>query len=138
MTQYNKIKFSHSWDKLQDPEFTTIRSWNPGKEQYYRSHIGEKFTVLKVDRYFQTVPGRMICHAWLKGVIVLNPQELPLDLLRRDVSLDGKINQEWLSKLQAMDKGLLLVFTKTPVENQKSLDELPRDPKIRTIEEALN
>lgn len=124
MTQYNKIKFSHTWDKLKDPEFTTIRSWNQGKEEYYRNLIGEKFTVLKVDNFYSAIPGSLICHAWLKGVIALNPQELPLDTLRRDVSLNGSINQEWLSKLLSMDKALFLVFSKSPVKVQKRLEEV--------------
>lgn len=138
MSTYNKIKFSHEWDKLKDPEFTTIRSWNQGKEQYYREHVGEKFSVLKVDHYFQNRPGNLICHAWLKGVIVLNPQELPLDLLRRDVSLEGKVSEAWLSKLLAMDKALLLVFSKNPVKEQRALEDTKADPGMRTLEEALS
>ena len=39
----NKIKFTLAWDKLNEPTFTTIRSWNIEKEEYYRSHIGEDF-----------------------------------------------------------------------------------------------
>jgi hypothetical protein len=41
---YNKIKFSQHWDKLNDAKFTTIRSWNAAKEEYYISKIGEKYT----------------------------------------------------------------------------------------------
>ena len=29
--EMNKIKFSYVWDKLNDPEFTTIRSWTKEK-----------------------------------------------------------------------------------------------------------
>ena len=44
----NRIKFSYLWDKLNDPEFTTIRSWNTYKEDYYRSRIGQEFQVWKI------------------------------------------------------------------------------------------
>ena len=128
MTRYNRIEFSHIWDKLQDPEFTTIRTWNQGKEDYYRAHIGEKFTVLKVEHFYQYKPGNLICHAYLKGVILLDPRQLSTDLIRKDVSLEGKINQEWFDRISKMEKALLLVFSKNPVPVQKSLDVQPRDP----------
>lgn len=37
----NQIKFSHNWNnKLRQRIFTTIRSWNEGKEAYYDDAIG--------------------------------------------------------------------------------------------------
>jgi len=48
----NKIKFTHVWDKLNDPEFTTIRSWNKEKEDYYRGCIGQEFPAGKSRIHF--------------------------------------------------------------------------------------
>lgn len=129
MSEYNRIKFSLFWDKLQDPEFTSIRPWSEDKENYFRSHIGEKFTVLKVENYYQRNPGRSIGLVYLKGVIQLDPRQLPTDLLRRDVSLEGKINQVWFDKISRMEKALLLVFSKEPIR---------LIPKTRSLEEVYS
>ena len=54
----NRIKFSLLWDKLKDPEFTTIRSWNMYKEDYYRSRIGQEFQVWKIKEVYPFTPFR--------------------------------------------------------------------------------
>ena len=48
----NKIRFSHVWDKLRDPEFTTIRTWTKEKEEYYKEHTGEEFQVWKAKEAY--------------------------------------------------------------------------------------
>ena len=45
--EMNRIKFSYAWDKLKDPEFTTIRSWTQEKEDYYESWLASEFQVWK-------------------------------------------------------------------------------------------
>lgn len=125
MTQYNRIKFTLIWDKLNDPAFTTIRSWNRGKEEYYKSHIGQRFTVLKIERAYQQTPGSLICRAWLKDVTVVNPSFLPASLVQRDVTIEGKVDQAWCEKILGMRKALLLTFDKSPVSTQKKLETDP-------------
>ena len=123
MSQYNKIKFSQHWDKLHDSKFTTIRSWNASKEEYYISKIGEKFTVLYVDHPYQQRPGTLICHAWLESVWQINPRKLPQKILDKDVMLNEKVMDDWLQKLLKMDKALLLKFSKSNPSVQKNLEE---------------
>lgn len=106
MASYNKIKFSHLWDKLQGPRFSTIRSWNKEKDQYYSSKIGEKFTVLKVDHFYQNKMGNLICHAYLAEVRAVNPRDLSDELL----------------EIMKMEKALLLTFDKSPVPHQAKLE----------------
>ena len=123
MPGYNKIKFSQHWDKLNDAKFTTIRSWNASKEEYYISKIGEKYTVLFVDHPYQQTPGRLICHAWLESVSIINPRKLPQKILDKDVMLNEKVMDDWLQKLLKMDKALLLKFSKSNPSVQKNLEE---------------
>jgi len=40
-----KIKFSHDYAKLNQPLFTTVRRWEPGKEKYYQESVGSLFLV---------------------------------------------------------------------------------------------
>ena len=108
----NRIKFSVYWDKLKSPRFTTIRSYNLQKEKYYRSLIGQEFTVLKVPHEFaHPSKGRKIGTARLKSVTVVIPKnDVPAHILVTDVTVDGKVNQPWFDRLMAMDKALLLEF----------------------------
>jgi hypothetical protein len=109
---YNRIKFTQHWDKLTDSEFTTIRSWNPGKETYYRSLVGQKFTALFYKRIFQQKNGKLICHVYLKDMQVVDPKEIPQSVLERDVTLDREVNQAWLQKILKMPKVIVLTFNK--------------------------
>lgn len=118
----NKIKFSHLWDKLNDAEFTTIRSWNQGKEEYYRTLNEQEFQVWKIRSTYPFMTEHVICHAWLKGVQVVVPRELPEDSLEKDVTIQGKVNRDWMEKLMKMDKALLLLFSRKQI-SQTSLGE---------------
>ena len=122
----NKIRFSHVWDKLRDPEFTTIRSWNKEKENYYKEHTGEEFQVWKaLDRYpFRKE--RVITHAWLYRVSVVKPSDLPETVILKDVRLDGAVQERWRTKILKMDKALLLEFAKYPKPVQLNLEEVPK------------
>ena len=53
----NKIKFTLAWDKLKDPVFTTIRSWNSDKEDYYRGSMNQEFSVQKVHNPYSYTSG---------------------------------------------------------------------------------
>ncbi len=106
----NRIKFTHLWDKLTEPEFTTIRSWNPDKEKYYKSLKGQKFQVLKVKTQFSFYPEYTICHAYLSAVQVMDPKEIDINLLRRDVTINGVVNKEWYGKILNMNRVILLTF----------------------------
>jgi hypothetical protein len=103
-------------------KFTTIRSWNQQKEEYYRSHIGEKFTALYYEKPFQYKNGRLICHVWLYDIQVLAPAQLPLILLRKDITLGGAVQQDWFDKIIKMPRALLLTFGKSPMVLQKRLE----------------
>ena len=58
----NRIKFSENWDKLARPRFTTIRSYSKEKEEYFRCHIGQPFTILRVKNIWSYI-GRKIGNA---------------------------------------------------------------------------
>lgn len=103
------IKFSEDWDKLRQPRFTTIRSHRAEKERFYRAHLGETFTILRVNNYWSHI-GRKIGEATLLGVRVTPPRALPVDELVRDVTRGGKIDEEWMRRLLAMDVSLVLDF----------------------------
>ena len=108
----NRIKFSLLWDKLNDPEFTTIRSWNTGKEEYYRSHIGEEFSVLKVKNQYSVRPEHVICHAFLQGVKRMKTKDIDKATLEKDVSLNGQPRADWIIKIMKNETVLLLTFSK--------------------------
>lgn len=118
----NKIKFSYLWDKLRNPEFTTIRSWSLVKEEYYSKQIGNEFQVWITEDSYPFRPLKVLFHAWLKGMSVVVPEQLLSSTLETDVALNGIIQQDWLGKLKKMDKAILLVFAKQPVITQKTLE----------------
>ncbi|MEM0134498.1 MAG: hypothetical protein QXU18_04630 [Thermoplasmatales archaeon] len=119
---FHKITFSHIWDKFNDPEFTTIRSWNPGKEEYYRSLLGKRFSVLYKENPYSWETGRLICHASLVQLDLVKPSTLPQALLHKDVTLNSTIRNDWLKKLMNMDKAILLSFSKNSVPSQRTLE----------------
>ena len=108
----NKIKFSYVWDKLNDPEFTTIRSWNKEKEDYYRGCIGQEFQVWKSKETYPFRPEYVICHAYLLYSLVANPEDLDNEMLRKDVSMNGTPDMDWMEKIRKMKKVIVLTFTK--------------------------
>ena len=108
----NRIKFSLLWDKLNDPTFTTIRSWNIEKEEYYRSHIGEEFSVLKVKNQYSVRPEHVICHAFLLDVKRMKTKDIDKATLEKDVSLNGQHSADWIIKIMKNETVLLLTFSK--------------------------
>ncbi len=126
-----RIKFSHCWDKLSDPEFTTIRSDKPGKLSYYISQVGKQFTVLHVDNFYQARNGRLICYAYLRSVNMIPGPLIPDTILLKDVTLDGSPQIDWYEKIRKMDKAILLQFTKAPNS------QLMLDISIMDIEEMI-
>jgi hypothetical protein len=108
----NKIKFSYVWDKLNDPQFTTIRSWNQEKEDYYRRCIGQEFSCWKVKNTFSYLPEYVICHAFLQDVQVLDPKRISMETLKKDTMLDGNVNSDWLYRIMKNKTVILLTFSK--------------------------
>ena len=108
----NRIKFTHVWDKLSDPVFTTIRSWNKEKEEYYRSHISEEFQVWKVRNVYSFKLEYVICHAFLLDVKHMKSKDIVEATLRKDVSLNGQPNADWIINIMKNDDVLLLTFSK--------------------------
>ena len=108
----NRIKFSLLWDKLNEPTFTTIRSWNIEKEAYYRSHIGEEFSVLKVKNQYSVRPEYVICHAFLLDVKHMKTKDIDKATLEKDVSLNGQPSADWIIKIMKNETVLLLTFSK--------------------------
>lgn len=122
MTKINSIKFTHTWDKLKDPKFTTIRSWSSLKEEYYLNSVGQEFQVWKAKEKYPFNKEHVLFHAWLQEVKVLRPEEIPITLLEKDVQLDGVPEEHWLDKIRKMDRTILLTFSKNPEPLQKTLE----------------
>lgn len=118
----NKIRFTQMWDKLNDPVFTTIRSWNTAKEEYYRGLIGEEFQIWKCDENYPFESRYVIFHAWLRHVSVGKPSDLPEFALNHDVLLNGTPDQAWKTKLTKMDKAIILTFSKSSSPSQMLID----------------
>ena len=116
-----RIKFSHVWDKLKEPEWTTIRSWNEEKEKYYQQQIGKQFTVMYIDKPWPSKNGKLICYAYLRNVVLIPGQLIPDCVLRKDVTLDGVPQMDWYDKIRKMDKTIMLQFSRSP-ESQLTLD----------------
>jgi hypothetical protein len=117
----NRIKFSYLWDKLNDPEFTTIRSWNTYKEDYYRSRIGQEFQVWKTKEGYPFTPQYVIFHAWLEDVDVVKPLTIPTPVLAKDVRLNGQESAKWVKKILKNEKVIVLKFTKAHPKGQQRL-----------------
>ena len=105
----NGIMFSVEWDKLKEPRFTTIRSYNPKKMSFYEHRVGEDFDLIKTNgRYADR--GHKIGSATLRSCRLVEPGRLPHQELVKDVLNGGKANQEWMDKLLAMPTAILLEF----------------------------
>ena len=126
-----RIKFSHVWDKLKEPEWTTIRSWNEEKEKYYQQQIDKQFTVLYIDKPWPSKNGKLICYAYLRNVVLIPGQLIPDCVLRKDVTLDGVPQMDWYGKIRKMDKAIMLHFSKSP-DSQLTLDV-----DVANIEETM-
>ena len=104
-----RISFTGDWDKLRDPRFTTIRSYRPEKEAYYRGLVGQTLIVWrKTGR--SAWNGHKLGTATLLSVEVVCPRWLPAGMIQQDVMTGGKPDPEWLARLMAMEQGLLLGF----------------------------
>ena len=106
------VKFSVEWDKLKHPRFSTIRSWDARKEEWYRSLIGHTVTMLKVQegRPWAWSGRRKLGEATLLDVEVVVPRSLPSHIIETDILRNGKPDEAWRTKLLAMDKALMLTF----------------------------
>ena len=119
----NSIRFSYLWDKLMAPRFTTIRSWNLEKEDYYRSLVGQKFQIRKTQERYPFYREYVVCHAYLESVVKINPAQAPdYSLLEMDVMLNGSVDRDWLAKIMKMEDALLMTFSRSPVPHQSLLE----------------
>lgn len=120
----NKIKFTLAWDKLKDPVFTTIRSWNSDKEDYYLSSIMQEFSVQKVHNPYSYTSVHVLCHAFLVEVKTLRPSEIDRSVLEKDVMINGIPNVDWLTRIMKYEKVLLLTFSKDAMNGQPMRTEM--------------
>ena len=105
----NRIQFTEDWDKLALPRFTTIRSYRPEKEEYYRSQVGKTMLIWrKTGRSLWN--GHKIGTATLRSVRIVKPGDLPAAELRADILRGGQPDRTWEARLLAMDRALLLEF----------------------------
>ena len=126
----NKIRFSHVWDKLRDPEFTTIRTWTKEKEAYYHSKVNSRFQVWKSK---ETYPFRLeyvICRAWLFGAFGMSPADISIATLEKDTTLNGQVQTDWVKRFQKQDRVLVLFFSKA-IPTQNMIPELNTAAIIR-------
>ena len=126
----NKIKFSHVWDKLNDPEFTTIRTWTKEKEEYYRTLRWQEFQVWKAKEVYPFRREYVICHAWLCGAFGMNPADISIATLEKDTTLNGQVQRDWIERFQKQDRVLVLFFTKA-IPTQNMIPELNTAAMIR-------
>jgi hypothetical protein len=117
----NRIKFSCLWDKLQDSDFTTIRSWDKSKEEYYRFRIGQEFQVWKIKESYPFTLQYMLFHAWLEEINVVNPLDIPTAVLAKDIRIDGQESVKWANMILRHKKVIVLKFTKTRPKGQQRL-----------------
>lgn len=74
------VRYIQNWGgKLDQEEFTTIRSWAYEKERFYRNSVGYKFAHL--------VAGKKYTEAYLMEVSVKNFNEIPPSVLIKDTGL---------------------------------------------------
>lgn len=121
----NSIKFTYVWDKLKEPEFTTIRSWTIPKEEYYQSSVGQDFQVWKCRETYPFNREYVLFHAYLADEQVIEPDKIPSGLILKDVKLNGVPDQKWIDKILKMDKAIVLTFCKYPLSHifvQKRLE----------------
>lgn len=114
----NRIKFTYMWDKLNDPEFTTIRSWTQLKESYYRDLIGQKFQVWKTYQSYPYKLDHKLFDAWLLSLHVDKPNDIDLSLISYDVRINGYVWDSWYDKILKMDKVIILTFSKSKPEQK--------------------
>ncbi len=117
----NIIRFYERWDKLNDPVFTTIRSYTPEKEAYYRELIGQEFKVATEPKY-PFYPEDYIRSVFLVSMEVVNPESVETATLMKDVRLNRQVQEKWLQKLLAMDKAIMLTFAGPIDDVQRTLE----------------
>ena len=136
--EMNRINFSYVWDKLRDPEFTTIRMWNKEKEEYYRHLMRQRFQVWKNSPKYPFKREYVLCHAWLYDVAVMKPADISITILEKDTTLNGQVQRDWIERFQKQDRVLVLFFTKA-IPTQNMIPELNtaaiiREAFIETLE----
>ena len=99
-----QIKFIHNWNnKLNNPVFTTIRSYSARKYLHYSNHVGEVFDVV--------LAGERVSQARLVDADVCDFKGISVALLALDT---GIVNQgdicKLFGKLRATDRVIILLF----------------------------
>jgi len=100
------IKFQHNWNgKLFLPYFTTIRRNSHEKARYYKSNIGNTFTVL--------LEGVDVVHSKLIHVEETSLFKIPKGLLHMDTGCEdpGKLFKNF--GIEGSDGVLILTFERT-------------------------
>ena len=99
----NTIDFLLPFDKLHNNTWTTIRKYNIQNRKKY-SRPGETFIIS-----IKGIPAHI---ATLKSVEEKHGADIDNSVISMDVMVNGKINQEWFSKIKSMPECLLLTFEK--------------------------
>ena len=136
----NKIKFMVQWDKLSHPIFTTIRSWNIAKEEYYLKQVGSKFQVWMANDTYPFRRRQLLFHAWLADVSVVNIAAIPIATFYQDILFHGAPDNVWKEKLLKMGSGIMLTFSKSPDLLQRRLEigDVGTEEKISNLEGENN
>ena len=106
----NGIRFSERWDKLKDTRWTTIRSYEEAKEEYYSRKLCQEFVILLAKGRYPAPAQEALGKAVLMDLEVVVPRNLPRSVIDRDVTLNGVLSTYWWNRVLAMDKALLLTF----------------------------
>ena len=106
----NGIRFSERWDKLKDERFTTIRSYEERKEEYYSRRLCQEFVLLLAKDRYPAMAQEALGKAVLTDIQVIVPRNLPREVIDRDVTLNGVLSSYWWDRVLSMDKALLLTF----------------------------
>lgn len=107
-----KINFDKNWNnKLDNDVFTTIRKWDPQKEEYYKKAIGASVDI--------ELKGQKKGKAILFDVHVMLLRVIPLEILQLDTGLHKEVD---IYRLFAQfgcykyDKCMFLTFLKEEYE----------------------
>lgn len=115
-----RIRFIHNWNKKLDNEvFTTIRSWNQEKQDYYEGVLRGKFDV--------ELKGKKRSEAILWDVVVCDYKDIDVAILRVDTGLHKKDEIDSLFArfgCYKNDKCILLTFKNLTKEKENEMEEM--------------
>lgn len=110
--QYRPIRYDREWDKLRaavGSKYTTIRE----RYSYNYGRVMDKMDYYKTGTiYQQIILNKPEFLSRLFGIENIPGDKIPEFILKKDVTYNGIVDEQWYKKVKGMKEALLLHFKK--------------------------